>query len=329
MLGLLPSKSKAAAGGGRIEVAFGSCVDQNLEQPIWDVIRQQRPELFVLLGDNIYADTEDMSVMAEKYQQLASNSSFQKFRREIPLIATWDDHDYGVNDGGAEYPEKHKSKELMLNFFNEPKNSPRRVRDGVYTSYFVGGPHQLQIILMDLRWFRSPLVGDEQGYKPNPDPAAVMLGTEQWAWLEQQLKMPAKFRLLVSSTQLVPSDHQWEKWANFPLEKARLLKLIDDLRVHNLVVLSGDMHYAELSKEKTPGGFNLYDMTSSGLNYFESSEGIPNSSRLQIFDGDCNYGWVSVDLNEKLLKLRMEIRNSKGQTVFRQDLKSSDLFPGA
>lgn len=325
LLGILQPSRLWAAGknGGVLQIAFGSCADQTYEQPIWDVIGAQKPDLFIFLGDNIYADTEDMNVMADRYDFMAQMPHYKKFRSQIPIIATWDDHDYGINDGGAEYPQKQRSKELMLDFFREPLSSPRRKREGIYTSYFVGDKKQLQIILLDLRWFRSPLVGDGEGFKSNPDPAATMLGEEQWAWLEAQLRLPAEFRLLVSSTQLAAPDHQWEKWANFPLEKARLMKMLDDLQIRNLAVLSGDMHYGELSKETTPGGFEIVEMTSSGLNYFESSHGIPNSNRVEVFDQDCNYGWVSIDTNAKPLKVRLEVRNSKGQTVLQQDCKAN------
>ena len=302
------------------QIAFGSCCDQNLPQPIWNVIRRQKPDAFAFIGDNIYGDTEDMQVMQDKYRLLGKNIDLIKLRNEIPIIATWDDHDFGANDAGREYPQKQKSKDLMLNFFREPANSPRRKRDGVYTSYFTGPYQQLQIILLDLRWFRSPLVGDDKGYHPNPDPSATMLGSEQWAWLEEQLRKPAEFRILFSSTQLVPSEHSCEKWANFPLEKARLFELIDRLQIKNLVVASGDMHYGELSKEKTPAGFEIYDLTASGLNFFEPSTDYPNSKRIAVYDADCNYGWISIDWRQRPYQVRLELRNSSGDTVILQEL---------
>ena len=323
LLGLLrPSTGHAseALKSDVTNIAFGSCCNQDLAQPIWDVIRNQRPDFFAFIGDNIYADTDDMQVMKAKYQQLGRNPQFLKFRQEIPIIATWDDHDYGINDGGSEYIPKQQSKELMLNFFREPSTSIRWKREGVYTSYF-GGPHQrLQVILLDLRWFRSSLISDENGYVANPDPTATMLGSEQWKWLEQQLRMPAEIRILFSSTQFISSDHGWEKWANFPFEKARLLKMIDQLNVRNLIIASGDMHYGELSKEVSPGGIELFDLTSSGLNFVESGDGIPNTKRISLFDSDCNYGWITIDWRKSPRRLRLEVRNSFGQSVISQEI---------
>ena len=52
-------------------IAFGSCATQARPQPIWDAVAATRPELLLMLGDNIYADTEDMDVMRAKYARLA------------------------------------------------------------------------------------------------------------------------------------------------------------------------------------------------------------------------------------------------------------------
>lgn len=301
-------------------IAFGSCAEQDDPQPIWTTIANAQPSLFAFIGDNIYADTEDMNVMQAKYRQLARKPEFARFRKQVPIIYTWDDHDMGANDAGREYPKKAESKNLMLRFFGEPPSSPRWRRDGVYTSYVFGAhPTKLQIILMDLRWFRSPLTGDSGEYTPNPDVNATMLGAEQWAWLEEQLKVPADIRILASSSQFVSAEHGWEKWANFPFEKARLIKMIDDLRINNLLVISGDMHFGELSMETTPGGFKLYDLTSSGLNKFEPAKDIPNSARLGIYDSGPNFGMVTIDW--ETLNVTLEVRSDKGLPVIKKDVQ--------
>lgn len=298
-------------------LAFGSCANQYYSQSIWNSISSAQPDIFAMIGDNIYGDTEDMQHLAEQYLKLASNRDFQKFRRKFPIVATWDDHDYGVNDGGKDYSKKNESKNLFLNFFAEPENSLRRKREGIYTSYVFGDrPRSLQIILLDLRWFRSQLIIGVNGeYLPNPDKGASLLGNEQWHWLEEQLHAPADLRLLLSSTQLVSSEHRWEKWANFPAEKARLFDLIDRVKAKNLIVLSGDMHFAELSKEATPSGIEILDLTSSGLSHFESASDIANSKRLSLYDSGCNYGMVTINWLSQPRFLKLEIRNIENTSV--------------
>ncbi len=143
-------------------IALGSCARQNQPQPIWDAIVAAKPELFLFLGDNIYGDSKDMNVLRGKYDELAAKPGFQKLLATCPILATWDDHDYGADDVGVEYPMKVESQKLFLDFFNEPTNSPRRKRESVYDAK-VFGPvgRRVQIILLDTRYFRGPL-------KPKP-----------------------------------------------------------------------------------------------------------------------------------------------------------------
>src|SRR5205814_8880957 len=130
----------------------------------------------------------------------------------------------------------------------------------------------VQIILLDMRYFRGPLkkkaksIPGEGQYLPSTDKTSSMLGEAQWQWLEEQLKVPAKVRLLVSSIQMVAEDHGHEKWMNMPHERERFYKLLKDSGASGLIVLSGDRHLAELSLMDAGIGYPLYDLTSSGLN---------------------------------------------------------------
>jgi alkaline phosphatase D len=302
-------------------IAFGSCMQQADPQPIWDVIGRADPDLFLFIGDNVYADTEDMDKMRRDYEMLGAKPQYQRFRAAVPIEAIADDHDYGINDGGMEYPKKEESKQIMLDFFGEPKDSERRRRPGNYTSYMHGPSGQrVQVILMDLRWFRTALISTDNGYVPNPDPQASMLGEAQWAWLEQELQKPARVRVIASTTQFSSSDHPWEKWANFPLEKARMLALLDRLNVRNAVIISGDMHFAELSAEKTPGGFMLYDITSSGMNFYEPGVQFQNRNRIAIHDTSPNFGMVEFTWEKSRVIVSLQARNDKGETVIRKDI---------
>ncbi len=106
-------------------IAFGSCAGQDQPQPIWEQIINLRPSLFLFIGDNIYGDTEDMNVMQAKYAKLAAVPGYRRLLATCTVLAAWDDHDYGVNDGGAEYPKRVESQQGFLHFFREPNDSLR------------------------------------------------------------------------------------------------------------------------------------------------------------------------------------------------------------
>lgn len=325
---LLPFRALADAIVPRISISdqihritFGSCALQDEAQPIWNEIGKKDPDLFIFLGDNIYGDTEDMDELARKYDQLGTIPEFAAFRSNVPVVATWDDHDYGVNDAGCEYPMKFESKGLFLSFFGEPMASPRWSREGIYTSYYYGSaPQRVQVILLDLRWARAGLVEDAGGsYVSNPTPGASMLGEEQWEWLENELKTPADVRIIGSSLQFVSDEHMYEKWSNFPEDKTRLMDLIDSLKLKNVFLISGDMHFGELSSESTPEGRVIFDLTSSGLNRFEPIEDlVPNAKRVSLFDQDSNFGMISFDWNSR--NVCLEVYDSTGTSRIKQDV---------
>jgi alkaline phosphatase D len=287
-------------------IAFGSCARQNKEQPIWDQVNAWNPELFIFLGDNIYGDTEDMDVLRGKYDMLAAKPGFQKLRAQSEVIATWDDHDYGVNDGGREYRMKRESREIFLDFWQVPANHPRRLQaEGIHAAYYYGpAGRRVQVIMPDNRTFRSPLKGytvepEDQGqYFTNSDRDATMLGAAQWDWLEAELRQPADLRIFASSTQVLADQPGYEAWVNFQADHQRLLDLIDYAQVDNIVMISGDTHYTELSRLSDGVPYPLYDLTCSGLTEVWPVFG-PNKNRIAKGPLKPNFGRISIDWDGK------------------------------
>lgn len=257
-------------------ICFGSCGHQDKPQPILRTVVAARPDLFIYLGDNIYGDTLDMGVLRAKYDKLAAKAEFQALRREVPVLAVWDDHDYGANDAGQEYPRKEESRQIFLDFWQVPADSPRRAHPGIYGAHrFTDGQHTLQVILLDTRTFRDPLKRTpklrlpgsplKNDYQPDPDPAKTLLGERQWEWLEEQLREPADLRIVCSSIQFAHEYNGWESWTNLPAEQQRMLDLIRSTRANGVVFISGDVHWGEISRREIPGGYPLYDVTASGI----------------------------------------------------------------
>ena len=214
-------------------IAFGSCNEQSAPQRIWPTISKYKPDLWIWLGDNIYGDTENMSVMQEKYAQQLSHPEYQGFIQQVPIIGIWDDHDYGVNDGDRNYPKKEESKDLMLNFLNVPTEAEVRSRPGAFQAFRIGPANQeIKIILLDGRSFRDELVKGQtptgRGYLPNEE--GDILGETQWNWLEKQLtESNSKIHIIGCGIQMIPEEHRFEKWANFPKARKRLFELLAEI----------------------------------------------------------------------------------------------------
>jgi alkaline phosphatase D len=256
---LVPGGLSAQARRPLTRIAFGSCAEQADSQPIWDAILAYKPELFIFAGDNVYGDfnTADAGPLRKAYTTADAIAGYNKLRDSVSHLAIWDDHDYGLNDGGGDFPYKAVSKDLFLDFWKVPPSDVRRTREGIYDSRIIGPPGmRVQIILLDVRWFRSPLkLTDQRGapgkerYLPDPDPAKTMLGTTQWTWLADELRKPAELRLLVSSIQVLAEGHGWERWGNFPRERQRLYDLVRDSGVNGVIFLSGDRHVGAIYRE--------------------------------------------------------------------------------
>lgn len=305
------------------DVVFGSCLDTH-DHPMLDRTLSLPRDLFIFMGDNVYADKGGIPMMQEKYT-LLKNSRFFKGLKNKPILATWDDHDFGENDGGGSYPHKKEAQVEFWNWLDEPASSPRRQQEGVYQAQTFGpSGKRVQVVLLDTRYFRSPLkkVPKDKAmlggsYVPADDTSTTMLGAAQWAWLAQVLQQPADLRLIISSIQFAPEAHGGECWANMPHEQQRLLKL---LQGQTAVILSGDRHWCEFSH------YGVYDFTSSSMTQ-KHPRGSPTPNKFRCIPktyhlpnvGQLHIDWAASTLTAKIFGTDSDAKIE--QTLAFKDLK--------
>lgn len=297
--------------------AFGSCAFGWQEQTIWTDIAARQPDVFLMIGDNVYADVRQIdgqvsrapvtkaSEFTQAYQLLAEQPKFQAFKAQTPIYATWDDHDYGKNDGGKEHLMKDAAKAAHLKFFEVPADDPRYHRAGLYYSKLhQGKAGTVQFIFLDTRYFRDEL--DKQRTLSRPrgryiattDTSRTMLGETQWQWLATQLRQPADVRFIITSIQLVAEQHGWESWGTMPHEKQRMYDLIRQTEAKGVVFLSGDRHLYETAKDTGQGQYKvpypMWDITASGLTQAPSAVDEENDFRVGKVIRDTHY--VEIEL---------------------------------
>lgn len=296
-----------------LRVAFGSCNRQAAPQPFWGHIAAHQPAAWLWLGDIVYADTEDMAAMAADYQQQQQQPDYAAFVAQTPAVyGVWDDHDYGKNDGGKEWPHQDEASRLLLDFLNVPADAITRQRPGVYQAYTLQQQGMaIRLILLDTRSFRDPLAPPVQpGHRYGPNPEGSVLGAEQTGWLKEQLAAARThdFCLIGSSIQVLPTEHGYEKWANFPAAREALLDLIATHGGPNTLLLSGDRHLAEISRLEHQGKV-LHEVTSSGLTHAYEAADEPNAYRVSPLIGERNYGLLHFVRDSSGTRLLAQVRS--------------------
>lgn len=308
-------------------IAFGSDNEQDKPQELWDAILASEPDVFVFAGDNVFADTTVPEVYRREYAKLAAKPGFRAIRRRASTLAVWDDHDFGANDAGRDFPAKELAKEIFLEFFEVPGDSSRWTRPGIYDAALFGPEdRRVQIVLLDTRSFRDPLRAKKPElphgldvYAPHEDQTTTLLGADQWRWLEAELRKKAALRFLVSSIQVIPEDHRYESWANFPHERRRLFDLIRTTAAGGIVFLSGDRNLAEVSRYDG-ADYPLYEITSSPMTQLFPPTGggwSEEPNRHRVSEGNYrypNFGLVTIDWAAD--EVALEIRDERNNAVF-------------
>ena len=301
-------------------IAFGSCDNQRLKNELWKSIDENNPVAWIWGGDDVYSDTEDMNELRENYAIQKNDSDYLQFIANKQVLGTWDDHDYGLNDGGEEYPYKRESQQLLLDFLGTAKNAPERFRDGVYNSRVINfDGNKVKIIVLDTRFFRTAVtksMNSKKRLQPNPYGQGTILGGAQWKWLEEELSTSdAQFNVIVSSIQLLSDKHGFECWGNFPHEIDQLEKLIVASKAKGTFIISGDRHIATFSSKKVTNlNYPLVDFTSSGLTHVYSSfSSEENPHLVGKVVSEKNFGLLHFDFTNN--RVIMQIRGLENKLL--------------
>ena len=286
------------------KLGIGSCVDQDYPTPAWASLEKESINSFFFLGDNIYGDVPSgrLDNVILSYEKL--NNQMPSWLKNTEKLVIWDDHDYGLNDAGANYIYKAESQQIYNDAWNIDQNDPRRSREGIYFSELkdIAGK-KILIVGLDTRYFRSNLIKIGNSYKPHKNSNTTILGQIQWQWLERELSREHDILILASSIQVLATEHRFEKWANIPHERDRLLALLNKLS-SKVLIISGDRHRSGFYKLD-----NIYEFTSSSLNkgIFPSYES--DSLLLGKTYTQNNYGIVQFHENSLNLFIKDENMN--------------------
>jgi len=256
-----------------------------------------------------------MAAMESMYNNQKTNLYYSSFVESLPnsVLGVWDDHDYGKNDAGKEWTFKDEAKALYMNFLDiDSTHAMANSKGAYYSKAFEVGDQEVKIYLLDSRYFREGLIeadDPDKRYQPHTTSDSTLLGSEQWVWLEKEMKSSeADFNIFVSSIQFLSNEHGFETWGNFPHEVRKMEELLKENEIKNVLFLSGDRHISEFSQKDIKGlDYPLTDFTSSGLTHsYTSYDNEPNPYRVGEVTAQTSYGIIELNFTEEIASLKIK-----------------------
>jgi alkaline phosphatase D len=319
---------------------FGSCLYVNegpydrpgtpygSQHEILGAMAARRPDLMLWLGDNLYfreADFFSATGLATRYRHDRALPELQPFLAAASHYATWDDHDYGPNNSDATYSLKAAALALFgLYWPAQVYGTPET--PGVFQKVSWG---DVDFFLLDDRWYRKP-----NDWPAGPD--KTMLGRAQLEWLKASLVASgAVFKVVVNGNQVLNPNSRHEKMTDFA-DTEELLAWIARNRIEGVLFLSGDRHHGELVRIDRPGGYPLYDFTSSSITagVHVMKEGDPELVNPLRVDGtlamEHNFGVVRFSGSPKQRQATLQLCGVDGAVRWERTITREELsFPPA
>jgi alkaline phosphatase D len=312
----LPHRTRTApAGAADFRIAFGSCcrIQYDPDQRIWNAVRALEPDMFLWLGDNIYADSDQHAALVDLYGRGRVVERLEPLLRSTPQLATWDDHDFGYNDSDGNSPGKADSLKVFKDFWANPAYGEAG-NPGVYFRQHYGG---VDFFVLDGRYHRDPT--DQAD-----DAGKSMLGAAQKAWLKRGLKAstaPFKVLAIGGGWSCAENEKGGDSWAVYLTERNELFDFIRDNDIGGVVCISGDSHMGELNciPRSDQGGYDLYDFCSSPLAQMPAAKNTRQAPEVRVRDTwtrSVNVGLMRFDLTGPTPTLTYTLHDAMGEPVW-------------
>lgn len=261
------------------------------EYKIYNAMTDENSDFMIWLGDNIYLrepDWNSWTGIIHRYTQARTTPEMRNFLSSTHHYAILDDHDFGPNDSDRSFWNKNQTQEAFELFWANPSYGVGDIK-GAITAFEYA---DCEFFLLDNRTYRSPN-RRKTGEK-------TQLGEEQLQWLFDNLSSTyAKFKFVVMGGQLLSTSGVFEAYTNYGFneERQRIIDFIYEEEIKNVVILSGDVHFSEVSVLRSEGKPTIWDLTSSPLNSGFNTNAMNQNNTLRIPESvimERNYTKISV-----------------------------------
>ncbi len=299
----------------QLSLVVASCLDDKMNNHfgIWNELAKKNPEYLLLIGDNVYADSEskagsDPRILWKRYIDARLTLPLYFLEKLIPVHALWDDHDYGANNSGRDFQYKEESLKVFEAFMAQDLSD-----DEWEKSWGVGGILSLGIFnlyFLDGRTFRA---SEKEG---------THLGLDQYNWFQKKIKEEATPSLVIKGDQFFGGYQTFESYeGNHPQE---FQKFTEDLKKIStpFVFLSGDRHMSEIMQfPRALFGRPGFEITSSPLHAQVYPDGQDsNPWRVVANKAEVNFTFIHNFAQEDHWFLNVENIGESGNIIYKRDL---------
>jgi alkaline phosphatase D len=217
-------------------LAFSACAETGSASPVFDAIREARPDLFIHTGDIHYEDItrNEPDRFRAAFDAVMRSPAQSRLYRSVPIAYTWDDHDFGGNGSDASSAAGPAALAVYRQFVPHYPLE-RSGSTGISQAFSLG---RARVVMTDSRSQRGPSRGASQG--------RTMLGGAQLRWLKDQLSRAADAPLViwVNTVPWIASPGSGsDNWGSYSREREEIANHIDALGLTGrLLMLSGDAH---------------------------------------------------------------------------------------
>jgi alkaline phosphatase D len=302
------------AGKDKPRVALISCMSDDfmaVQRDMWNSVRAAKPDILFFLGDAAYLDEQNTQLTEASLwrRHVATRMKLDVYRWKTlrPVLSIWDDHDYGINNGGFDFPLKTGSSQMFEALFGAQD----------VTGYASGLGRARVLSLFGQRFFLM----DCRSWRRSGGAEATHWGGEQEDWFFEQLALNDEPAFLMNGSQFFGKYHGYESFEKqHPEQLKRVLERLGKAEAP-VVLCSGDVHYSELMRlGREEMGYETFELTSSSLHsYYSQVFKAPNPRRLVATD---RYNFLLLEPKTVRGGLEMKVRSiGRGsEQIFTRDL---------
>jgi len=306
--------------GKVVTAGFISCANDT-SFGVWEEMANHNLDLLCLAGDTPYIDTADLNLIRQKHRHFLQVTSLAALGKKVSTVGTWDDHDFGLNNGNGISTADRKA--LTRQVFTEYRAHDKYGinNEGIYHKVDMGA---MEVFLLDPRWFSQTA--------PSPvDPnQSTCFGSIQWQWMLDAIRnSKAPFKVILQGQIWQDKKNsETDDMFTYYAERDALLDTIKNEKIPGVVLFGGDIHVARYLRHPQRLGYDLHDfIMSPGHKSVIASLNVYHPSIEWSRERANQFLTMTADTSKTVPELTVRSLDAAGATNLKIVIPYTDLSP--